>query len=508
MDYVREVVVIMESVDFTRTLAVAGVVSAGLSVGAAGGKPNIVFILADDLGYGDVRCYNPEGKIRTPNIDALAAQGMRFTDAHAAAAVCTPSRYGLLTGRYPWRTKLKRGVLTTRSADKDGRAGCEPLIAKNVLTVGEFLHGNGYATAAFGKWHLGLWYEFPKGRTKLQGSGHGAAAPVGTKVIEGPTARGFDVFAGYHHAREMGTWIEGDKVVANITPEEMLGRITAAAVAYVKRSAKAGKPFFMYVPFNSPHTPIVPTKEWKGKSGINDYADYVMDTDAAVGKIVAALDSSGLKGNTIVFFSSDNGCSPKANFKALLAAGHNPSGIFRGKKADIWEGGHRVPFIVRWPGVAKAGSVCADPICLTSLVATVADILGVALPKDGGVDSFSILADLKDPGNATPTHKLIIHQSSKGKLAIREGRWKFIACAGSGSKSGGGDGKPTQLYDLGKDPSEKHNVVDGKPEVVSNLKKGLDSAVGGGATATGKTGKNDTPVTIYGNSGKKRKKKR
>jgi len=500
----------MKHIELTGTLAAAGIAAAGAAAGAAdAAKPNIVFILADDLGYGDVKCFNPKGKIPTPNIDALAAQGVKFTDAHSAASVCTPSRYGLLTGRYPWRTKLKHGVLTTKSTPgKDGRAGCDPLIAKDTPTVESFLRGQGYATAAFGKWHLGFWYELPKGKT-ISRVGGWMAAPIGTKIIDGPTTRGFDVFAGYHHAREIGTWIENDKVVANIDAEEMLGRITNAAVQYVRKIAKTGKPFFMYVPLNSPHTPLAPTKNWKGKSGINDYADYVMETDDAVGKIVAALDAAGLKDQTIVFFSSDNGCSQKADFKTLLAAGHNPSGIFRGKKADIWEGGHRVPFVVRWPGVVKPGGVCSDPICLTSLIATVADILGRKLPENAGADSFSILPDLKNPKNNTHTHNLIIHQSSKGKLAIREGKWKFIACGDGGSKHGGkGDGKPTQLYDMKKDPSEKHNAVDEKPEVVSNLKKSLKKAVDDGHTAAGKTGRNDTPVAIFGNPKNPRKNKK
>ena len=495
-------------INMSSVLAGTALLGGGIGLAAAE-KPNIVYILADDLGYGDVKCNNPEGKILTPNIDALAAQGERFTDAHAAASVCTPSRYALLTGRYSWRTRLKEGVLKTAVAsDPDEKSGCEPLISKDVMTVGEFLQKNGYSTAIFGKWHLGLWYKFPEGKTIIKAPNHGAAAPVGTEVIEGPLARGFDVFKGYHHAREMGTWIDGDKVVENITPDQMLAHIADAAVAYLNQPERKKKPFFMYIPLNSPHSPVVPTKEWQGKSGINVYADYVMETDAAVGKIIAALDKAGLKENTLVFFTSDNGCSPKAKFNQLLKAGHNPSYIFRGAKADIWEGGHRVPFIVRWPAVVKPGSVCKDPVCLTSLLATAADILDVKLPENAGVDSFSILPDLKNPDNEKPTHKIIIHQSIKGFLAIRDGKWKFIAGRGSGGWRKGGDEKPLQLYDMKKDVGEQNNIVDSQPEVVSKLKEELESAVKDGVTVSGKTGENDSPVEIYHTEKKERKKKK
>ena len=486
------------------TLVLAPVLNA-----AADEKPNIVYILADDLGYGDIHCFNPSGKILTPNIDALAAEGESFTDAHSAASVCTPSRYGLLTGRYPWRTRLQRGVLSTGVPASSGKmAGCEPLIKKEVLTVPQFLKNNGYDTAIFGKWHLGFWYEFPEGKSIVKGENGGSAAPIGTKVISGPITRGFDIFKGYHHAREMGTWISQDKVIENIDPKDMSGRIADAAVDYIKQPERADKPFFIYIPLNSPHTPILPTKEWEGKSGINIYADYVMETDAAVGKIISAIDSAGFKDDTIIFFSSDNGASYKADFPALLAAGHNPSSIFRGAKSDIWEGGHRVPFIVCWPEVVKAGSTCKDPICLTSLLATVADILRVQLPEGAGVDSFSILPDMTNPDSGDATHKIIIHQSAKGMLAVREGHWKFIAGNGSGGWAEGGDDKPFQLYDMDKDMRERNNLFQSKPEVVESLKNELNKAVQNGSSADGKKGENDIKVETFKKIHSGRSKKR
>jgi arylsulfatase A-like enzyme len=460
-----------------------------------GAEPNIVYILADDLGFGDVKCNNPNGKILTPAIDKLAKEGVSFTDAHSAAAVCTPSRYAIMTGRYPWRTKLKSGVLKT-TVTSTGKVGSEPLIKANVLTVGKFLQQNNYDTAMFGKWHLGMWYQMPKGKSILKKKSGASSAPIGTIINDGPITRGFDKFKGFHHAREMGTWISQDKVVENIQPKEMLGKITDASIKYIKDSKRKNKPFFVYIPLNSPHTPIVPNNDWIGKSGINKYADYVMETDNAIGKIIKAIDEAGLKDNTLVIFTADNGCSHKANFKQLLAAGHDPSGGFRGSKSDLWEGGHRVPFIARWPETIKANSRCKDPICLSSLMATVSDILGKELPKEAGVDSFSILPDFKDPNNKTATHPVIIHQSIKGKLGVRKGKWKFLACEGSGGWGKGGDGQPYQLYDMELDSKETTNLLNKSPEIVSTLKKELTSDVKKGFTVPNKSGKNDTPVTI------------
>jgi arylsulfatase A-like enzyme len=360
-----------------------------------------------------------------------------------------------------------------------------------------------------GKWHLGFWYELPEGAGMPAGKKRTTrAAPVGTRVVDGPVARGFDFFRGFHHAGEMRTWIEQDTVTENLkSAEEMLPKITNTAVGYLLDPARKKRPFFLYVPFNSPHAPIVPSAEWRGKSGINAYADYVMETDDAVARILDALDKAGLAENTLVFFTSDNGASPKANFAQLRAAGHDPSGGLRGHKADAWEGGHRVPCIVRWPGVVEPGSVSGELICHNHLLATCAEILGAKLPESAGPDSFSILPVLKGEKTGKPTHPLAIQSSIRGCFALREGNWKFIACKGSGGWSKGDDGKPAQLYDMLRDRAETRNLLGEKPELVARMKKMLEKAVRDGHTAPGKTGENDVPVRIYKTTGAKKKKR-
>ena len=275
----------------------------------------------------------------------------------------------------------------------------------------------------------------------------------------------------------------------------MLGHITDAAVKYIMASERKTKPFFIYLPFNAPHGPIMPTKEWQGRSGINAYADYVMETDAAVGRVLVALDKSGLKDNTIVFFTSDNGCSPVAKIDRLRKAGHDPEAGLRGHKADIWEGGHRVPYIVRWPGVVAPGTTCTAPICLNSLLATCADVIDKKLPRIAGVDSFSILPLLK--GSSKPTHPVIVHASCKGRLAIRIGDWKYEACRGSGGWSKGGDNAPEQLYNLKDDLKEQHNLYRQNPEKLKAMRRALETAVKSGATVPGHNGTNDVPVRIF-----------
>ena len=313
-----------------------------LSIQAAD-KPNIVVMLADDMGFGELSCLNPErGKIPTPQLDKLAAEGMIFTDAHSGSSVCTPTRYGLLTGRYAWRTRLQSGVLT----------GGESLIAKERLTLPELLKQQGYTTAIIGKWHLGMLYD----GKHAKGVG---GIPVGAKVTHGPVDYGgFDTFHGFHHSRQMSLWIDNDKVTEKIKPVEMLPKLTAKAVEFIHaRKDKADEPFFLYVPWNSPHSPVVPSEEWQGKSGLNAHADFVMQTDDAFGQVVTALKETGLYDNTLIICSADNGTSANTSNKSKLEAmGHFPSGDLRGSKADLWDGGHRVPFIATWKGTVPAGS--------------------------------------------------------------------------------------------------------------------------------------------------------
>ncbi len=337
-----------------------------MAIEAQPAKPNIVYILADDLGYGDVQALNPRrGRIRTPHFDSLVPQGMTFTDAHSGSSVCTPTRYGLLTGRYAWRTRLQNGVL-------DGYV--TPLIAADRLTVPALLQQHGYHTSCIGKWHLGFTIEGAdknggKGRGKLEG------APIGSITRDGPLTRGFDEFFGFHHARMMKSVFTNDRVSEFIEPVDMLPRLTQRATEQVAERAKAGRPFFLYFAMSSPHTPIVPSKPWQGKSGLGDYGDFVMETDWAVGEVLDALDRAGIANNTLVIVTSDNGCSPQAGTTRLENQGHFASAQFRGYKADVWDGGHRVPFLVRWPGKVKPGSHSSRLICHTDLMATCAEIL-------------------------------------------------------------------------------------------------------------------------------------
>ncbi|WP_309715050.1 arylsulfatase [Armatimonas sp.] len=459
-------------------------------------KPNIVYILADDLGYGDVQCLNPSrGKIKTPELDKLATQGMTFTDAHSGSSVCTPTRYGLLTGRYAWRTRLQSGVL-------DGTED-PPLIAASRLTVPAFLKQQGYTTAAIGKWHLGFTSTLPESVTaSVQKK---AGLPAGARIIESPTTRGFDYFWGCSNARTMSGLIENDKVIENIEPITMLPRLGQQAVRYVNEhasAAKAGKPFFLYVPLTSPHTPIVPTKEWKGKSGLGDYGDFVMQTDAIVGEVLAALEKNGLAKNTLVVFTSDNGCSPAAGTEKLEAQGHFASAQLRGYKADIWDGGHRVPFFVRWPGKVAPGSKTTQLVCHTDLMATCAELLGVTLPDTAAEDSISWLPVLLGRGKGMPRES-IVHHSIHGKFAIRQGSWKLEFCSGSGGWGKPGDpeaaksGLPAvQLYDLSTDIAETKNLAAERPEVVAQLTKLLERTIAEGRSTPGAKQRNDISVVF------------
>lgn len=454
----------------------------------AQGKPNIVYILADDQGWGDASCNNPQSQLPTPGIDRIAREGMRFTDAHSASAVCTPTRYALLTGRYAWRTKLQKGVLVGNH---------DPLIAEDTLTIGGLLKQQGYHTACIGKWHLGFKYDFPEGQksTKRKDLGNVLAVPVGTRILGGPTTRGFDTFLGFHHAREMATWMVDDAVTENIHVDQMLPRITSSAVDYIRaHSKKSNGPFFLYLPLSAPHTPIVPVKPWIGKSKINAYADFVMQVDDTVVQVLKALDDTELADNTIVIFAADNGTSPAAKIDELRKHGHDPVAGLRGHKADAWEGGHRVPFVVRWPGVVEAGRVTDEPICLNSLMATSAAILGVELAEDEGVDSFSILPVLRGEKINEPTHPVIVHHSISGKFALRIAEWKYMHCKNSGGWSKGGDDKPQQLYNLRDDLGEQTNLIDEDPDRAKAMQRILMDVIERGRSTSGPKQKNDVPV--------------
>ena len=387
-------------------LGVAGMSIAGWGRTAESREklPNIVYILCDDLGYGDVKCLNPEGKIATSNVDKLAAGGMIFTDAHSGSSVCTPTRYGVMTGRYSWRTRLQTGVLGGYSSR---------LIAPGRMTVASFLKENGYATACFGKWHLGMDWARTSDEPLPDAIKNASNVDFSKPAEGGPADCGFDYYFGISASLDMPPYvfIENKKAVsipAEITKEggregltakdfkavDVLPALTRKTVEYIEKNSarsKEGKPFFIYMPLNSPHTPIVPTAEWQGKSGLGKYGDFVMETDAFVGRILEAVQKSGAADNTLVIFTSDNGCAPYIGVKDLEAQGHFPSGPLRGYKASAWEGGHRLPFIVRWPGVVKPGTVCPQLIQQGDLIATLAQMFRVKLPDNAGEDSVGIL---------------------------------------------------------------------------------------------------------------------
>jgi arylsulfatase A len=463
-------------------LALAGCAGLTAAESTLPARPNLVVILADDLGYGDVQTFNPErSRISTPHFDRLAREGMTFTDAHSASAVCTPTRYALLTGRYAWRTRLQRGVI-------DGFQ--EPLIAPDRLTLPALLRRAGYHSALIGKWHLGFTLDSGEiGRGKSPGT---ASAPVGARTHNGPLTRGFDYFYGVQHARSMGTFFEQDVAVAVVKPVDALGRLTQRAVEYVKERAGAGQPFFLYFALTSPHTPIVPSQGWRGKSGLGDYGDFVMETDWAIGQVLAALDEAGIAGRTLVLASSDNGCAPQARPDQLEAQGHFPSAQFRGYKADIWEGGHRVPFVVRWPGHVEPRTTNRAPICLTDLIATCAEIIGVKLPPNAAEDSFSFLPALQ--GQSSTGRRVLVHHSIHGKFAVREGSWKLALTAGSGGFSKEETSGPMQLYDLARDEAERHNLAAEQPAVVQRLTARLEQIVNNGRSTPGPRQRNDVPV--------------
>jgi arylsulfatase A len=397
-------------------------------------KPNIVFVLFDDMGYGEPQSYRADSRLKTPNIDRLAAAGMRFTDAHSAAAVCTPTRYGLLTGRYPSRLG-QYGVLTTYNP---------PIIPKSRLTVASFLKQHGYQTACIGKWHLGMKWDGKPGDQKL--------VPVGSRLLSGPNDLGFDYFYGFTHARNIGTIIEQDRVVENVKDVENQPRMIAKAVEWIE-GREAGKPFFLYFPMCPPHTPVVPAPEFTGKSGAVDevkkdpeYGDWVYQGDHMLGQLLDALERKGLAGNTLVIATADNG-----------AAGR-PYAPLRASKSSIYEGGHRVPFLARWPGKIEPGSVCGETICLNDLIATCADIIGEQLPDNAGEDSVSILPALAGTAKG-PLREATVHQSAGGDLAIRHGPWKLVFL-----KNG-----QRELYQLESDLGETKDVSRENPEVVEKL---------------------------------------
>lgn len=506
-------------------------------------KPNILVILADDLGYGDVRCSNPDrSKIATPNIDELALQGMRFTDAHSSSGVCSPSRYALLTGRYHWRTKLQSGIVNVFG---------DPLIAPDRMTIGSLAKQKGYRTACIGKWHLGWDWPVTKQQRPLLSPGllssgnpaneksskaekkAVAAAAASEEQIAvwdgifsqaipgGPTTRGFD----YYFGTDVPNWppfcfIENDRtqgipsvfltqpLIGNYQAsiqgpalkdwplENILPALAQRTIDFINDSVQQQQPFLIYMPLTSPHTPLAVNAQWKGKSGLNLFADFVMETDAVVGRVLEALEKSGEADNTLVVFTSDNGCAPYIGVKDLEQQGHFPSGPLRGYKSDAWEGGHRVPFIVRWPGTVKPGSVCNQLVHQADWMRTFAELFGLSLPDSAGEDSFSLLPLLR--GADGPIRQHAVSTSSQGIPAVRSGQWKYIPAPGSGGWGSGGDqSQPVQLYNLALDLGETHNLAAAMPDKVAEMNSLLEKLIIDGRSTPGPQQKNDVKVVRY-----------
>jgi len=436
---------------------------------AAADKPNIIFVLFDDLGYGQPKCFREGTEFKTLNIDRLAREGMRFTDAHSAASVCTPTRYGVITGRYPSRIG-QYGVLTTYSL---------PIIPPTRLTVASLLKQNGYDTACVGKWHLGMDWGGKPGSEKT--------IPVGTKLVTSPNVAGFDYFYGYTHARNIGTVIEQNKVEANVEEVETQPRLAKKVVAFLDNPARKEKPFFLYLPLCPPHTPIVPAPEFVGKSGTpgkeSQYGDWMFQGDWVLGQVLESLARQKLADNTLIMVSSDNG-----------AAGRSYAPL-RGAKTSIYEGGHREPFVARWPGKIKPGSVCDDTICLNDLMATCAEIIGAKLPDNAGEDSVSILPDLLGTAKG-PVREATIHQAPGGHLALRQGPWKLIFFKGG----------ERELYNLQTDLGEKNNVADANPEIVARLTALMKKFIAEGRSTVGTPQKNDVEMSVEATGGGKKQK--
>lgn len=468
-------------------------------IGQNSDLPNIIFILADDLGYGDVQSLNPDSKIPTPNLNALASQGLSFTNAHAPSSVCTPTRYSFLTGRYSWRSRMKKGVCWTWDP---------PLIEEDRFTIGKMLQQQGYATACIGKWHLG--WDWPTtDKNPVNRTRGGENVDYSMPIKSGPTTRGFDYYFGQDiPGLPPHVLIDNNRVVAfpqkwfsgpqglpgamseGWDYENLLQTISEKAVEYVVQQVQDSrpKPFFLYYSLTAPHTPIAPHNDFKEKTEVGPYGDFVNEMDFHVGKIIRTVDSLGIADDTIIIFTSDNGGvnqdgkNYSGRVGSLLNQGHNSNGMLRGLKSDAWEGGHKVPFIIKWPGHIDANSTSSALISHVDMMATFAAISGAALPPHAGEDSYNMLPAFKDPGVHNIRESLVT-QSGNGILAIQKGDWKLILSSGGGGswthptgklpvfniEDGENEWENIQLYNLKIDLAEIQNVASNHKEIVAEL---------------------------------------
>jgi len=485
-------------------------------------KPNILFILADDLGYGDVGCYNPEAKAPTPNIDRLAREGMRFTDAHSPSTVCTPTRYSLLTGRMAFRNGMK-GVFTG--------AGGPCLIKEDRLTIAGMLRDQGYTTAMFGKWHIGLTF-YDKDGKPITKNGLEAVKRIdySQPITGGPIDRGFDQFFGTACCPTtdwLYAYIDGDKIPMPPTrivdrkplPKHPYSRdnrpgmiapgfdLEEVDMVFLQKSLEfleshkqksPNKPFFLFHSAQAVHLPSFAGRAFKGKTEAGPHGDFIFELDYVVGRLMSKLDQLGYGENTLVIFSSDNGPEVPTVIDMRKTHKHDGARPWRGVKRDQWEGGHRVPFIARWPKKIKDGSTSAQTICLTDVMATCAALTGATIPPNAAEDSYNILPVLLGQAGDKPIREYTLHQTISLALAIRHGNWKYLDHKGSGGNNYGREGEwgmkqfalperapdaPGQLYDLAKDPGETTNLYNEYPEIVKALKGKLEEYKTSGRSA-------------------------
>lgn len=471
-------------------------------------KPNIILMFIDDLGIGDVSCYNENSQIHTRCIDRLAAEGIRFTDAHATSALCTPSRYGLLTGRYNWRSCLKK-LVYVQSEDN--------MIEEGRLTLASMLKEQGYQTACIGKWHLGMqWVHTGDGPYDVDYS---------KPYKMGPNDFGFDYFFGLmaslsqppyvylenDHAMDVPdtvsgvqpdmlfnckynqTWLPGPAVsgfdVRNVVPD-----CQKKVLEQIDKFTETEKPFFLYYPTPAVHVPLLPSPEFEGKSGIGPYGDFVLQTDAMVGEIMDKLEEKGIAENTMFIFASDNGCGANVDYPGLIAHGHNPSYIYRGCKGDIWEGGHRIPYIVKYPGVIPEGTVCGQMVSLSDIMATWSECFELPLPDNAGEDSISHYCLWK--GENCQVREDIVMSSLNGSLSLREGPWKLELCPGAGGPSDVMNKTDLrtlpkfQLYHMTGDVGERYNLYEKQPEIAERLRLKLIKYIEDGRSTPGEKQEN------------------
>jgi len=507
------------------------VVAFSVVCGYASQPPNILFIYADDLGYGDVACYNPESKVPTPNLDRMAREGIRFTDAHSPSTVCTPSRYSVMTGRMAFRLNYP-GVFT-------GVQGpC--LIDADRLTLPEMMRDAGYETAMYGKWHIGMTFYDKEGRPVheleegleerfgRQGLGNRLVEHVdfSRRIDGGPLDRGFDRFFGTACCPTtdwLYSYIEGDRIFNPPTKildpqaeglpshpyskdnrrgylsddfdlEEVDMVFLEKSVNYLEDYAQreSGKPFFLFHSAQAVHLPSFPGKDFKGKTQAGPHGDFIFEFDYVVGELMQALERLDLDENTLVIVSSDNGPEVPTSIAMRRDHAHDGARPWRGLKRDQWEGGHRVPFIAYWPGKIEAGRVSDQTICQTDIMATCAAIVGVELPRDAAEDSFNLLPVLLGEADGEPVRPYTLHQTIRLGLAIRKGPWKYLDHQGSAGNNyeaermapfvlaDSAPDAPGQLYNLDEDPGERRNRYFENPEIVQELKALLETAKSSG----------------------------